>query len=134
MADDSQQPAVPVAARVHPAKRRVVIADVKPTVPARHYDLASRRIAEAPHAQAMKASEVTMQPGAWAEGHVHPEHEQLFIVLSGTMGLRIEGAELRLGPGEAALVLPGELHENFNTASGETRYLVISAKVARSGP
>jgi quercetin dioxygenase-like cupin family protein len=110
-------------------KRVVTIAGVTPQVPAKHYDLQSRRIVEPPVAATLKASEVVMEPGAWAEAHIHPEHEQLFIVTVGEMGLRIDGGEVRLRAGEAALVHPGELHENFNAVAAITRYLVISARV-----
>ncbi len=115
-----------------PDDRVLVIADVKPTVPAQHYDLESRRIASAPIANALKASRVDMQPAGRADPHVHADAEQLFIVLQGEMALKIEGREFHLKPGEAALVQPGEMHENFNVYPGLTQYLVISTPVARA--
>lgn len=110
--------------------RVIKIADRAPIVPAQHYDLQSRRIVDAPVARALKASQVSMDPTGRADPHVHEQAEQLFIVLRGEMGLRVEGEEFRLKPGEAALIRPGERHENFNLSPGKTEYLVISAEVA----
>lgn len=112
------------------ANSRVIrIEDLAPALPAQHYDLQSRRIVDDPVAKTLKVSRVSMDPTGRADPHMHAQAEQLFIVLRGEMGVKIEGEEFRLKPGEAIFILPGEKHENFNVFPGQTDYLVISGKV-----
>src|SRR3954464_12564548 len=94
--------------------RVIRIDDISDIVPAAHYDLASRRIAGALGSKTMAVSQASMRPTGYADPHVHVDAEQLFIVLKGEMGLRIGSDEFRLKAGDAALIRPGETHENFN--------------------
>jgi mannose-6-phosphate isomerase-like protein (cupin superfamily) len=111
------------------SSRVVTIKDVQPVVPKQHYDLWSYRIVEPPSSAKLKASHVFMAPNGRADSHVHEDAEQLFIVVAGEMGLRIEDKQYRIKAGQAVLVRPGERHENFNVSSGETQYIVISTRV-----
>ena len=57
--------------------------------------------------------------------HVHHPWEDCFEVLSGTLGLRVGGQELTLGPGQSAVVPPGVSHAWWNPSDEEeVRYLV----------
>jgi quercetin dioxygenase-like cupin family protein len=109
--------------------RVIRIEDISSVVPAAHYDLSSRRIAGALGSQTMAVSQASMRSTGYADPHVHANAEQLFIVLKGEMGLRIGSDEFRLKAGDAALIRPGETHENFNVFDGETQYLTVTVKV-----
>lgn len=112
------------------AERVIRIAELSPSLPAQHYDLASRRVVDAPAARVLRVSQVVMEPAGRSDPHVHPDAEQLYIVLAGEMGVRVGGEALRLGPGEAVLIRPGERHENFNVHPGRTEYLSITGRLA----
>lgn len=64
-------------------------------------------------------------PRANVPEHVHHPWEDCFEVLSGTLGLRVGGQELTLGPGQSAVVPPGASHAWWNPSDEEeVRYLV----------
>ncbi len=50
-------------------------------------------------------------PRASAPVHAHRHQEERFEVLSGTLGVRVGGRELLLGPGQSAVGPPGVPHE-----------------------
>ena len=106
------------------------IEDLPGVLPARHYDLLSRRIAQASiGAKAMEVSQVCMEPNARADPHTHEKAEQLFIVLKGEMAIKTAQGEVRMKQGEAAFIYPGEVHENYNMGEGETEYIVITSRL-----
>ena len=99
-------------------------------LPAKHYDLVTRRIADASMgAKAMGVSLVRLSRTGRADFHIHENAEQLFIVLKGEMAMKTEPGEVRLKPMEAAFVSPGERHQNFNVADGETEYIVVTGNL-----
>ncbi len=65
------------------------------------------------------------EPG-WTTGpdHVHPLQEERFEVLSGRLGLRVEGVERVLGEGEALTAPVGSAHAAWNAGEGEVHALV----------
>ena len=106
------------------------IEEVSGILPAKHYDLVTRRIADAAiGAKAMGVSLVRMSPTGRADFHIHENAEQLFIVLKGEMAMKTDQQEVRLKPMEAAFVSPGERHQNFNVAEGETEYIVVTGNL-----
>jgi quercetin dioxygenase-like cupin family protein len=69
--------------------------------------------------------EQTVQPGAPAVAeHVHPWQEERFEVLSGAMGVRLEGAERVLGAGESVVIPRGARHQFWNAGPDELRQVV----------
>lgn len=108
----------------------IKIEDLPRIVPPRHYDLLSRRIVDASvGAKAMGVSLVRLEQSGRADPHAHENAEQLFIVLKGEMAIKTEQGEVRLEQGDAAFIYPGEIHQNFNVAEGETEYLVITSSL-----
>ena len=106
----------------------IKIEDLPGVLPAKHYDLLSRRIVDASiGAKAMGVSLVRMEPKGRADPHIHENAEQLFIVLKGEMAMKTAQGEVRLKQGEAAFIYPGEVHENYNVAEGETEYIIITS-------
>ena len=62
--------------------------------------------------------------GSPAGLHIHAV-DQLFYVLSGTMGLEIEGKEYTAGPGTLVVFPKGVPHRNWNAGSEPTVHLAI---------
>jgi len=110
---------------------KIIKIESMPTVvPDKHYNLLARRIADSSiGAKVLQASLVQMEPTGRAEPHTHDNAEHLFIVTKGEMGLKTDEGEFRLKAGEAAFISPGEIHENYNLANGETEYIVITSKL-----
>jgi quercetin dioxygenase-like cupin family protein len=65
------------------------------------------------------------EPG-WTTGpdHVHPRQEERFEVLSGRLGLRVEGAERVYGRGEVILAPAGSAHAAWNAGDDKVHVLV----------
>lgn len=57
------------------------------------------------------------EPGARVEAHDHP-HEQLGLVVSGELVLRIQGVDHELGPGDAYRIPGGVEHAAWTTDAG----------------
>jgi quercetin dioxygenase-like cupin family protein len=58
-------------------------------------------------------------PRANVPEHVHHPWEDCFEVLSGPLGVRVDGRELTLGPGQSAVVPPGVPHAWRNPSDEE---------------
>jgi mannose-6-phosphate isomerase-like protein (cupin superfamily) len=122
----------PERSLVMTSNRVIKIGEMPTTVPANHYDLRSRRIVDDSMSKTLKSSQITMDPGGRADAHVHAQADQFFVVLSGEMGMRIEGEEFHLKPREAVFIRAGEKHENYNLSPGKTDYLVVTVKVDKT--
>ncbi len=108
----------------------IKIEDIPGIIPPKHYDLVSRRIVDASvGAKAMGVSLVRLERTGRADPHTHENAEQLFFVLKGEMAIKTEQGEVRLKQGEAAFIYPGEVHQNFNVAEGETEYIVVTSSL-----
>jgi mannose-6-phosphate isomerase-like protein (cupin superfamily) len=58
--------------------------------------------------------------------HVHHRDDEAFYVISGELSLFIDGEQLRLGPGQAALA-PREIPHTRRVESEEAHWLVITS-------
>lgn len=68
---------------------------------------------------------LTVSPGGAVVGeHVHPGIEERFRVMSGTLGVRLDGEELGLGAGEEAVAPAGVPHDWWNAGQGDAEVLV----------
>ncbi len=65
-------------------------------------------------------------PG-WTTGqdHVHPYQEERFEVLSGKLGLRMEGIERVLEEGEVIVIPPGSPHAAWNASSDDGVHALV---------
>ena len=105
----------------------IKVKEIAGTVPPKHYDLTSRRLVDAADStKGLRASLGRLEKNGRADPHVHEDADQLFIILKGEMVMKSGQQEVRLTEGEAALIPPGEVHENYNGWEGETEYLVIT--------
>jgi mannose-6-phosphate isomerase-like protein (cupin superfamily) len=68
---------------------------------------------------------LTVAPrGALAGEHIHPRISERFMVISGTLGTRLDGVEGRLDAGEEATAEPGVAHDWWNAGEGFASVLV----------
>jgi quercetin dioxygenase-like cupin family protein len=70
-------------------------------------------------------------PG-WTTGpdHVHPRQEERFEVLSGKLGLRVEGVEHVLVEGEAIVAPAGSAHAAWNASSDDEVHVLVDFRPA----
>jgi quercetin dioxygenase-like cupin family protein len=71
------------------------------------------------------------EPG-WTTGpdHVHPHQEERFEVLSGKLGLRVEGVERVLSTGETTVAPAGSAHAAWNASSNDEVHALIDFRPA----
>lgn len=62
--------------------------------------------------------------GSPAGKHIH-DVDQIFYILSGTMGIEIEGSQYDCGPGTLIVFPAGVPHRNWNAGSEPTVHLAI---------
>jgi quercetin dioxygenase-like cupin family protein len=76
------------------------------------------------------AIELVLAPGGAVPGaHVHPEQEESFEVVSGTMGFRLGMKKVIAGPGETVVVPAGKVHKFFN-AGDEPAHVLVEVRPA----
>jgi quercetin dioxygenase-like cupin family protein len=66
-----------------------------------------------------------VRPGGAVVGeHVHPSLTERFRVVSGRLGVRLDGVESVLRPGEEAFIRPGVVHDWWNAGDEEAQVVV----------
>ena len=72
---------------------------------------------------------VTLKPGQGVEAHVHTDEDDSFLILEGTLSVRVGEDERPLAatPGTYVLVPSGTRHEIANTGDTDVRMLNIHA-------
>jgi quercetin dioxygenase-like cupin family protein len=70
-------------------------------------------------------------PG-WTTGpdHVHPRQEERFEVLSGRLGLRVDGVERIYGVGKVIVAAPGSAHAAWNAGSDDEVHVLVDFRPA----
>lgn len=66
--------------------------------------------------------DIMADPGAKTLVHIHPEMEEIFSVVSGTLDILYQGSWRPLGPGESFPVPRGEVHAWRNGSDQPTRF------------
>ena len=114
---------------VNGEKAQVIRADERRASELRYGRGAVERIVDA----AMGASKVDLhvnriragsQPGPY---HLHSEAENVYLVVSGDVVVRIDGADHRLAPGDAAFIPPGVPHSATNVGASDAELIEIYA-------
>ena len=80
-------------------------------------------------AKSMVAALVHVTPIGFTDPHLHEDSEHLFVVLKGELGVKSAEGEIRVKPGEAVFVYPGEVHGIFNAGGGEIEYIAVTCKI-----
>jgi mannose-6-phosphate isomerase-like protein (cupin superfamily) len=61
--------------------------------------------------------------------HTHPETDEFFLVLSGSLTIRLDDGEVALGPGQAYVVPRGVAHQPVSAGGAEVLLLEPTATV-----
>lgn len=70
----------------------------------------------------LAVADLYVRPGGAVAGeHVHPGIEEVFTVVEGSVGFRLDGREDVAGPGRRLAVPPGVSHYWWNAGDGEAR-------------
>jgi mannose-6-phosphate isomerase-like protein (cupin superfamily) len=69
--------------------------------------------------------------GAGEVRHLHRRARQMFVVLSGSLQIELDGGTETLASGDALEVPPGVPHRVWNRSHEDARFLVISAPTTR---
>ena len=72
-------------------------------------------------------AEATLAPGAATRRHYHARTEEIYVVLSGSGRMEVDGEERSVGPGDAILIPPRAWHEIRADADAELRFLCCCA-------
>lgn len=76
------------------------------------------------------AINLTLTPDGHVPGtHVHPEQEERFEVVSGTMKFKLGGRTMIAGPGETVVVPPGK-RQRFSNAGTEDAHVRVEVRPA----
>ncbi|MCU1599961.1 MAG: Cupin 2 conserved barrel domain protein [Frankiales bacterium] len=61
--------------------------------------------------------------------HSHPDTDELFLVLEGSLTIRMEDGDVTLGPGQLYVVPRGTVHQPFSEQGASALLLELSATV-----
>ena len=78
-------------------------------------------------------NQIVLRPGERGRIHAHESQEEVYLVLSGTLTLEVEGEERDLAAGELARVAPAVRRRLTNRGPGVCRLLAIGGAGEHSG-
>ena len=61
--------------------------------------------------------------GFVAAAHVHPQQEERFVILRGTLGFRLGQEKMVAGPGQKVTVPAGTAHKFWNAGDDEAHFV-----------
>ena len=70
---------------------------------------------------------IVFKPGQELGAHKHAEVEETFYFETGTPPMVVDGTSIRVKPGDAFKLSPGEAHNIINDADEDTRIIFIKA-------
>jgi len=73
----------------------------------------------------LMASKITLEPGASVGEHLHPETEELYLVLEGHGVGFLDGESFDVGPGDAWLCKAGHTHGLSNSGSAPLAFFAV---------
>jgi quercetin dioxygenase-like cupin family protein len=82
-----------------------------------------RKVAAETGGQLLQGDLFARPGGNVAAAHVHPNQEERFEVLSGTLKLRVDGEERLLAPGDVAVIPAGTSHVWWNAGEEDAHVL-----------
>ena len=69
-------------------------------------------------------AEIRHPPGTASQEHYHTEAEEVYFVIEGQGGLRVDGETHSIGPGDVVVITPGERHKVWQEGEGDLVLLV----------
>ena len=77
----------------------------------------------------LEVHETTLAPGSAPHPPHQHEHEELFLMMKGSLAVTIAGKTAVIGPGGAAFVHSNELHGVVNPGTENAQYFVVATGV-----
>ena len=74
----------------------------------------------------LEVHETTLAPGSSPHPPHQHTHEELFLIMQGTLAVTIASKTTEIGPGSAAFVHSGELHGVRNSGTTAAQYFVVA--------
>jgi len=65
--------------------------------------------------------------------HYHEDMQEVFLMISGDVQMTVAGDSRRMGPGDAVIVDPGEIHRMQNLLETPAEYIVFGITSGRGG-
>lgn len=69
-------------------------------------------------------AEIRHPAGTASREHVHTEAEEVYLVIRGKGGIRLDGETSTIGPGDVVVIAPGERHKVWQEGEGDLVLLV----------
>jgi mannose-6-phosphate isomerase-like protein (cupin superfamily) len=81
----------------------------------------------APHNSALtrhSLAEIRHPPGSVSTEHYHTEAEEVYFVIDGRGGIRVDGETRTIGPGDVVVIIPGQRHKVWQEGESDLVLLV----------
>jgi mannose-6-phosphate isomerase-like protein (cupin superfamily) len=72
-------------------------------------------------------AEIRHPPGTASQEHFHTEAEEVYFVIGGQGGIRVDGETRPIGPGDVVVIVPGERHKVWAEGDADLVLLVTCA-------
>jgi mannose-6-phosphate isomerase-like protein (cupin superfamily) len=69
-------------------------------------------------------AEIRHPPGTASQEHFHTEAEEVYFVIDGHGGMRVDGEGRTIRPGDVVVIAPGERHKVWQEGEGDLVLLV----------
>ncbi|MGD8472883.1 MAG: cupin domain-containing protein [Anaerolineae bacterium] len=69
-------------------------------------------------------AEIRHPPGTASQEHYHTEAEEVYYVIGGQGGVRVDGETRKIGSGDLVVILPGQRHTVWQEGEGDLVLLV----------
>ena len=69
-------------------------------------------------------AEIRHPPGTASQEHYHTEAEEMYYIIEGQGGIRVDGQTRTIGPGDVVVIAPGERHKVWQEGDGDLVLLV----------
>lgn len=76
-------------------------------------------------AERLMVNDVTIDAGQGHDFHLHPEQDEVIVVVEGEIEQWLEQESRRLQPGDAVVIPAGAVHASFNAGQGSARITVV---------
>lgn len=83
------------------------------------------RVDEHPQGANHSLAQIRIAPGAASKPHYHKICQESYYILSGQAKMTIDDQELELTPGQACLILPGQIHQICNKGNQILEFLAV---------
>jgi mannose-6-phosphate isomerase-like protein (cupin superfamily) len=90
-------------------------------MPVAHPDL----VEEHPQAANHSVAQIIIETGSASQPHYHKICQESYFILSGQARMRIDEQVIDLQPGQACLILPGQVHQIVNDSSQPLEFLAV---------